>query len=117
MNEDGINRLERDELADVKRQEMSSRFRSLFGPLPCLIGLHNWGPPKAVNAVSLHGQRDEDGEWEHWTEDPTKTVRQLCQSCTKVRDREDLDWELLADIQKGNTAIESTETEQNSNPL
>jgi hypothetical protein len=96
--------IKRNELAEVKRREMSSKFRRLLGPIPCLFGIHNWGPPKARNSVTLRGERDEDGEWDHWTEDPTKNVSQYCQSCPKRREREDLDWQTLADIQAGRTA-------------
>lgn len=106
--------LTRDELHEMKEQEMSSRLRAVFGPLLCIFGLHNWGPPKAQNSLVLHGEKQDDGTWEHWTEDPSKSVSQYCQSCPKYRDREDLDWNALAAIQRG----ESPETshEHTSNP-
>lgn len=95
--------IQRDELADIKQEEMSSRARALLGPIPCLLGIHNWGPPKAVTSVVLHGEEQDDGDWDHWTDDPTKKVTQHCRSCSRYRDREDLDWQQLSDIQAGRT--------------
>jgi len=93
--------IERDEIHEYKKQEMSSRFRTYFGPLFCIIGLHNWGPPKAVNSITLRGRKDDGGEWEHWTEDPSKNITQSCKSCPSYRERDNLDWEKLSDIQTG----------------
>lgn len=40
-NKPVIKNLSRSELHPIKKTEMSSRFRAFFGPLFCIVGLHN----------------------------------------------------------------------------
>lgn len=83
-----------------------SRLRNVLGPLPCLFGIHNWSEPRAVNSVTLHGEKQDDGNWEHWTDDPSKKVSQACESCPRYRQRTDLDWHTLSERQRGDDSPE-----------
>lgn len=92
-----------DEQMPIER--VLKRFRWFLGPLPCLFGIHNWEPPRAVNGITLSGERTEDG-WETTVDNsPNRRVTQHCQHCSRYRERPDLDWVEIA-------ATQSKETEE-----
>lgn len=101
---------------DIIRKNTSSSARSRLGGLPCLFGLHNWGPPVPVNSARLMGQRREDGTWDTETQSSTGKVAQECRSCPKYRHRDDLlpDRDRLIAIQRGEQPKPASASESKS---
>lgn len=67
-----------------------STIRHYLGPVPCLLGWHDWSEPTLVSRVGISGERQDDGSWERETTPQHKAITQDCDWCARYRDRPDL---------------------------
>lgn len=71
--------------------------RKIFFGIPCLFGIHSWGRVKAGNAMTISGEKKENGEWEHNVDKQTsRTISQTCEFCNRYRTQDSLDWSEIA---------------------
>lgn len=98
---------------EILIEESSSKLRDTVGPLPCVLGIHNWRYPIVTNGLTFSGDQAGDGTWVVESEQTGERVAQYCRSCSKRRERSDLNdgetMERLKAIQRGDREAEYPE--------